>query len=88
MCALLNLSDDTRRSTEAGQFCPAEDSADEFSDADEAHVHEMAMMPELDMLLLPSSLAPGEIDRNTLESIAMVEAELRRGQIHDALHGL
>jgi len=88
MCALLNLSEDTQWSTDAGQFRPAEESGDEFSDADEAHLPEMAMMPELDMLSLPSSLAPGEIDRNALESIAMVEAELRRGQIHDALHEL
>jgi hypothetical protein len=88
MCALLNLSDDTQWSTDAGQFRAAEESADELSDADEAHLPEMAMMPELDMLSLPSSLAPGEIDRNALESIAMVEAELRHGQIHDALHEL
>jgi hypothetical protein len=88
MCGLLNLSEDTQWSTEAGRFRTAEESADELSDADEAHLPEMAMMPELDMLSLPSSLASGEIERNALESIAMVEAELRRGQIQDALHGL
>jgi hypothetical protein len=88
MCGLLNLSEGTQWSTETGQFCTTEESSDEFLDADEAHLPEMAMMPELDMLSLPSSLASGEIERNTLESIAMVEAELRRGQIQDALHGL
>jgi hypothetical protein len=88
MSVLLNLSEDPEWSTEAGRFRTAGESADEFSEADDAHLPEMAMMPELDMLSLPSSLAPGEIDRNGLESIAMVEAELRRGQIHDALHGL
>jgi hypothetical protein len=45
MCGLLNLSEDTQWSTEAGQFRTAKESADELSDADEAHLPEMAMMP-------------------------------------------
>jgi hypothetical protein len=88
MCGLLNLSEDTQWLTQAGQFHTAKESADKFSNADEAHLPDMAMMPELDMLSLPSSLASGEIEQNALESIVMVEAELRRGQIQDALHGL
>lgn len=88
MCVLLNLSEDTQWLAKTGRFHTAKESADELSDADSTHLPEMAMMPELDMLLLPSSLAPREINRNALELIVVVEAELRRGQIHDALHRL
>ena len=38
--------------------------------------------------MLPSALAPGEIDCLFLNSIAMIEAELRKGQVTDALEGL
>src|ERR1700759_476209 len=48
----------------------------------------MDLTPELYLLSLPSSLAPGEITRNSLESFATIEAELRRGQINDVLHEL
>jgi hypothetical protein len=57
MSVLLNLTEDTQWSADAGQFRTAEESADEFSNADEAHLPEMAMMPEADMLSLPSSFA-------------------------------
>ena len=38
--------------------------------------------------MLPSALAPGKIDRLSLNPIAMIEAELRKGQVTDALEGL
>ena len=44
--------------------------------------------PERERITLPSALAPGEIDRLSLKSIAMIEAELRKGQVADALEGL
>ncbi|KAI0245917.1 hypothetical protein BJV78DRAFT_1286968 [Lactifluus subvellereus] len=44
--------------------------------------------PEHDRITLPSALAPGEIERLSLKSIAMIEAELRKGQVTDALEGL
>ncbi|KAI0245553.1 hypothetical protein BJV78DRAFT_1158538 [Lactifluus subvellereus] len=44
--------------------------------------------PERDRITLPSALGPGEIEHLSLESIAMVEAELRKGQVTDALEGL
>jgi hypothetical protein len=44
--------------------------------------------PEHDRMSLPSALAPGEIERLSLESIAMIEAELRKGQVTEALEGL
>ncbi|KAI0245106.1 hypothetical protein BJV78DRAFT_1289105 [Lactifluus subvellereus] len=44
--------------------------------------------PEHDRMSLPSALAPGEIERLSLESIAMIEAELHKGQVTEALEGL
>ena len=44
--------------------------------------------PEQEQITLPSALAPGEIERLLLKSIAVIEAELRKGQITDALQGL
>jgi len=44
--------------------------------------------PEKEQITLPSTLAPGEIERLSLHSIAGVEAELRKGQINDSLEGL
>jgi hypothetical protein len=45
-------------------------------------------MPETKALALPSSLAPGEIERLGLDNLAGQEAALRWGQINDALEGL
>ena len=47
-----------------------------------------AKAPELATLPLPSSLAPGEVERLGLTKIAQQEASLHRGQINDALDGL
>ena len=44
--------------------------------------------PERDRITLPSALAPGEIHRLSLQPIATIEAELRKGQVADALEGL
>ena len=44
--------------------------------------------PERERIMLLSALAPGEIERMSLQSIAMIEAELRKGQVADALQGL
>ena len=46
------------------------------------------LTPEHEQITLPSSLAAGEIERLSLESIATTEAELRKGQVTDALEGL
>jgi len=43
---------------------------------------------EKERITLPSALAPGEIDRLSLESIAMIEAELHKGQVTDSLESL
>src|ERR1700733_1822884 len=46
------------------------------------------LIPEKERITLPSALAAGEIERLSLESIAMIEAELHKGQVTDALEGL
>jgi hypothetical protein len=43
---------------------------------------------EREQITLPSALAPGEINRLSLKPIALIEAELRKGQVTDALEGL
>ena len=85
---LLNVSDDTRWTPIGGKMRVMEGSEDELSDVDSATFPDETMTPESDMLSLPSSLAVGEIRRQSLHSIAIVEAELRRAQINDSLHGL
>jgi hypothetical protein len=90
MTIILHVSDDTRWTRSAGKIRTMDDSEDEWSDSDvEASTFpEMVITPELDMLSLPSSLAPGEIHCKSLDSISTVEAELRQAQINDSLHGL
>jgi len=44
--------------------------------------------PEKERITLPSALAPKEIECLSLESISMIEVELCKGQVTDALEGL
>ena len=44
--------------------------------------------PERDQIMLPSSLALGEINQLSIQPMAIVECELRKGQVTDALEGL
>ena len=59
-------------------------SSDEPSESD----IEGSFTPESEVILLPSSLAPSQIDKLLLHSIAFIESELRKGQVMDALKGL
>ena len=88
MVTLLNVSDDTRWITVAGNIRAIDHSEDELSDVDSSTFSEMTITPEADMLSLPSSLGPGEIHRQSLDSIAIVKAELQHAQINDSLNGL
>ena len=45
-------------------------------------------MPEWECIMLPSSLAAGEIKHLSLRPFALIETELWKGQIMDALEGL
>lgn len=87
MGAIMDLSEDTRWSDLAGKIRATPDSSSELSDDDSGY-EEVQWTPERDMIPLPSSLAPGEIDRHSLHAVATIEAELRQGQINDALEGL
>lgn len=88
MNILLNVSDNTRWTPIGGKMRVMEGSEDELSDVDSATFPEETMTPEPDMLSLRLSLAVGEIRRQLLHSIAIVEAELWHAQINDLLHGL
>ena len=45
-------------------------------------------MPEWEQIMLPSSLAAGEIEHLSLRPFALIETKLQKGQIMDALEGL
>ena len=45
-------------------------------------------MPEQEQIMLPSSLAAGEIKHLSLRPFVLIETELQKGQITDALEGL
>lgn len=77
MSALPNVSDNMQWVPHAGTLHIMEDSADEISQFDYTAHLDMDFTPELDILSLPSSLAPGEITRHSLELFAAIEAELR-----------
>jgi hypothetical protein len=65
------------------------DDDDESQYSEDSEIEDIPeKMPETKSLALPSSLAPGEIDRLGLVDLARQEAALRRGQINDALEGL
>ena len=61
----------------------SDDDSDLGSDLGMVSIH-----PEQEVLLLPSSLGPGEVSQLHLEKIAEQESALRHGQVNDALDGL
>jgi hypothetical protein len=85
MSVIIKSDDDTRWSAQDGQL--AESHLDAADDVLELYPDGW-FAPERDRITLPSALAPGEIDRLSLNPIATIEAELRKGQITDALEGL
>lgn len=84
--SFLNLDDDVQWVTDVVRESPEDDDGYYSEDSDADAVPED--MPETKALALPSSLAPGEIERLGLDNLAGQEAALRRGQINDALEGL
>lgn len=84
--AFLKLDDDVWWATEVNRESPEDDDSYCSEDSDADNVPDD--MPETKALALPSSLAPGEIERLGLGDLAGQEAALRRGQINDALEGL
>jgi hypothetical protein len=84
--AFLKLDEDVQWMEDADREAEEDDDSyhSEVSDAEDVP----EIMPETRLLALPSSLAPGEIDRLGLVDLARQEEQLRRGQINDALEGL
>jgi hypothetical protein len=85
---IMKLDDETLWSTDVGQHREIDPEQDNMSDDVLARYPDGWFTPEKENITLPSALAPGEIDRQSLEAFAMIEAELRKGQITDALEGL
>jgi len=85
---VMKLDDDATWSTQDGKRSDSFFDQEEPSDDILEHYPEGWFTPEMDRITFPSALAPGEINRLSLKSIAMVEAELRKGQVTDALDGL
>ena len=82
---IIKLDEDTQWASQDGQNVPVDsDASDDILD-----LHPDGWFtPERERISLPSALAVGEIDRQSLKSIATIEAELRKGQVSDALEGL
>jgi hypothetical protein len=82
--AFLKLDEDVHW---IGDVEAEEDDSSHYSeDSDAEDIPENT--PETKSLALPSSLGPGEVNRLGLVDLARQEAELRQGQINDALEGL
>jgi hypothetical protein len=84
--AFLNLDDEVCWMVEVNREGEGDDEGHYSDDSGAEDVPED--MPETKALGLPSSLAPGEIERLGLGDLASREATLRQGQINDALEGL
>ena len=85
---IMKLDDETLWSTEVGKHREIDSELADASDDVLARYPEGWFTPERENITLPSALAPGEIERQSLQSIALIEAELRKGQVSDALEGL
>src|SRR5882762_5283031 len=81
---IMKLDDDTLWSTEIGKHREIDSNGEDASDNVLAHSPDGWFTPEKEST---SALAPGEIHRQSLEPITMIEAELRKGQVTDALEG-
>jgi hypothetical protein len=85
---IMKLDDDTLWSTQDGKIPDMDPQPGEVSDDYLELYPDGWFTPETERITLPSALAPGEITRLSLKSIAIIEAELRKGQVTDALEGL
>jgi hypothetical protein len=85
---IMKLDDDTQWSIQEGNIADIDlQVAESSDDLAEDYANEW-LVPEKEQITLPSSLAPGEIEHLSIESIAMVEAELWKGQVTDSLESL
>jgi hypothetical protein len=85
---IIKLDDETKWSTQNGTIPDIDAREGEVSDDLSDMYLDKWFTLEMERITLPSALAPGEINRLSLNPIAMIEAELRKGQVTDALEGL
>ena len=85
---IIKLDDDTQWSTQDGKIPDMDPQPAEASDDLLELYPDGWFTPKREQITLPSTLAPGEINRLSLQPFAMIEAELRKGQLADALEGL
>ena len=85
---IIKLDNDTQWSTQDGKVPDLDPQPENTSDDFVELYPDGWFTPEKEQITLPSALAPGEIERLSLQSFAMIESELRKGQVTDALEGL
>ena len=85
---IMRLNDETLWLTEVGKDWELDLSQEDLSDNVLACYPDSWFTLERHSITFPSALAPGEVDRQSLQSIAMIEAKLRKGQVTDALEEL
>jgi len=85
---IIKLDDDVRWATQDGRISHMDPLAGEVSDDLLDLYPDEWFTPERERITLPSALAAGEIDHLSLKPITMIESELRKGQVTDALEGL
>jgi len=85
---IIKLDDDVRWATQDGRTPGMDPEVGAASDDLLDLYPDEWFTPEKERITLPSALTAGEIDRLALKPIAMIESELRKGQVTDALGGL
>jgi len=85
---IIKLDDDVQWSQQAGKAPDSDPPLGDISDDEIDDYPDGWYTPEKERLTLPSVFAPGEVERLSLEAVAKVEWELRKGQINDSLEGL
>lgn len=85
---IMKLDDDVKWSHQSGKLLDLDVHGVETSDDILDEYPEGWFTPEKERITLPSALAAGEIERLSMEAVAQVEAELRKGQVNDSLEAL
>jgi hypothetical protein len=85
---IMKLDDDTTWSVEDGHIPDINSHCEEVSDNIPDFGSDGWFTLEVAQITLPSALGAGEIGHLSLPAIATIEAELRKGQVSDALQGL
>lgn len=88
MSYIMKLDDDVRWSNQAAKLPTTDAPLEDISYDEIDNYPDGWFTPEKERLTLPSVLAPGELERLSLEAVAKVEWELRKGQVNDSLEGL